>query len=365
MRCGLCYFGAGKEMSMTPEKVPVAVVGATGYTGAELLRLALAHPGIELVAICGQSKAGQKIADVLPSFVGVLDGTVEAFDPDAVAERARAAFCALPHGASAGVVSQLRDRGLAVFDLSADFRLSDPEVYRTWYGEHLAPARFGQGVYGLPELHREALRAADLVAVPGCYPTASILAIAPLLEAGLVQAEGLIIDAKSGVSGAGRSPSPATHLPEAAEGIRAYKVASHRHTPEIEQELGRLVGAPLTVTFTPHLVPMTRGILATAYATVARSDVTAEACTEAARALYRGSPSVVVLDAGSRPDTLWVRGSNRVHLAYVHDARAGRIVAMAAIDNLVKGASGQALQCWNLRFGFDEAEGLRATAGWP
>jgi len=201
------------EESMTRETVPVAVVGATGYTGAELLRLILGHPGLQLVSIGGQSKAGQKVADVLPSFVGVLDAVVEAFDADAVADRARAAFCALPHGASAGVVSELRDRGVAVFDLSADFRLSDAEVYRTWYGEHLAPARFGQGVYGLPELHREAIREADLVAVPGCYPTASILALAPLLHAGLVEPGGLIIDAKSGVSGAGRSATAKTHLP--------------------------------------------------------------------------------------------------------------------------------------------------------
>src|SRR5690606_36816503 len=183
-----------------------------------------------------------------------------------IAARSDAAFCALPHGASAGIVSALRDRGLRVFDLSADFRLRDREVYTEWYGEHQAPQRFGEAVYGLVELYREQLRGAELVAVPGCFPTAANLALAPLMKAGLIEPSGIVVDAKSGVSGAGRSPNAKTHLPEAAEGIRAYKVASHRHTSEIEQELGLLAGAPLRVLFTPHLVPMTRGILSTAYA---------------------------------------------------------------------------------------------------
>ena len=209
------------------------------------------------------------------------------------------------------------------------------------------------------------LRNADLIAVPGCYPTASTLALAPLIQSGLVNAEGSVVDAKSGVSGAGRGLSTATHFPESAEGVRAYKAGAHRHGPEIEQELRRLSGVPIRITFVPHLVPMSRGILATCYARPSSSSVTAEACTEAARVLYDASPSVCVLDEGQHPDTLWVRGSNRVHVSYTQDPNSGTIIAMSAIDNLVKGASGQAIQCLNVRFGFDEGEGLRATAQWP
>ncbi|MFW6050193.1 MAG: N-acetyl-gamma-glutamyl-phosphate reductase [Myxococcota bacterium] len=347
------------------QTIPVAVVGATGYTGAELLRLLVGHPRVEVVRVCGHGKAGQPIAAVLPSFAGVLDGEVAAFDAADVAEAARVAFCALPHGASAGIVDELRRRGVTVFDLSADFRLRDLGTYTATYGAHLAPERVGEAVYGLVELHRAALRSADLVAVPGCYPTSAILPLAPLLRQGLVSASGIVVDAKSGVSGAGRAPRASTHLPEAAEGIRAYKAGGgHRHVPEIEQELSGVAGEEVRVSFTPHLVPMTRGILATAYAT-AVPGTTAQACTEAARALYAESPSVVVLDAGAHPDTLWVRGSNRAHVAYAVDARAGRVVAQCALDNLVKGAGGQAVQAFNVRFGLGEDAGLRATAVWP
>lgn len=347
------------------QRIRATIVGGTGYTGAELVRLLVTHPHVEIASICGQSKAGQRIAAVLPSLAGVMSGRVAAFDADEVAAGADVVFCALPHGASAGIVSALRDRAKVVVDLSADFRLSDPAVYAEWYGEHLAPERFGEGVYGLVELHREELASADLIAGPGCYPTASTLALAPLLSADLVEREGLIVDAKSGVSGAGRTARPNTHLPETSEGIRAYKTAGqHRHTPEIEQELSRIAGQDIRLTFTPHLVPMSRGILATAYA-MAKPGVTADDCTRAAEKLYEGSPSVVVLDAGSHPDTLWVRGSNRAHVSFALDPRTGRVVAQAVIDNLVKGASGQAIQAMNVRFGFPEGAGLEAPAHWP
>jgi len=350
---------------MAGQELRVAVVGATGYTGVELVRLLLGHDRARVSFLGGHGKAGMPVASALPSLAGLVEGEIEAADPEAIAARADVAFCALPHGASAPLVKALRGRGVVVLDLSADFRLADLEAHRAWYGEHHAPELVGTAVYGLCELHKEELRSADLVAVPGCYPTASTLAIAPLLREGLVAADGIIVDAKSGVSGAGRSPSASTHLPETAEGIRAYKIAGlHRHTPEIEQELSRVAGRAVRVTFTPHLVPMTRGILATAYG-AAREGTTAEACTEAARALYAGSPSVHVLEPGSCPDTLWVRGSNRVHLSYTLDARTGRIIAQAAIDNLVKGAAGQAVQCMNLRFGLPEAEGLRSPAVFP
>lgn len=347
------------------DTIPVAVVGATGYTGAELLRLLVVHPRANVVRVCGHGKAGQAIAQVLPSFAGVLRGEVVRFEADDVAQVAKVAFCALPHGASAGIVDALRSRGLVVIDLSADFRLRDRDVYAATYGEHGAPGRLGEAVYGLVELYRDALRAADLIAVPGCYPTSAILPLAPLLHRGLVEPTGLVIDSKSGVSGAGRAPTPSTHLPEAAEGVRAYKTGGvHRHVPEIEQELSAAAGAEVRVSFTPHLVPMTRGILTTAYATAA-GDATAAACTEAARSAYAGSPSVVVLEPGSHPDTLWVRGSNRAQLSYVDDRRTGRIIALCAIDNLVKGAGGQAVQAFNVRHGLDEGDGLRSTAMWP
>lgn len=349
---------------MSIDPIRAAVIGATGYTGAELLRLLHGHPRFSIGYVAGHSTAGEPIAQVLPSFLGILDGVVEPFDAEAIAERADVAFCALPHGASAPSVDALREKGLVVFDLSADFRLADLDVYAEWYGEHGAPHRHPERVYGLVELNREAIASADLVAVPGCYPTAAILALAPILEAGLAKPAGIVIDAKSGVSGAGRKPSPKTHLPEAAEGIRAYKVGSHRHTPEIDQELGRAAGTPLKVLFTPHLVPMTRGILITAYADAAEG-ATVESLTAAARERYAGSPSVVVLDPGQAPDTLWIRGSNRVHLGYALDQRSGKVIAMGTVDNLVKGAAGQAIQAANVRFDLPEGMGLEQPAAWP
>jgi N-acetyl-gamma-glutamyl-phosphate reductase len=354
------------EMSkMTSKPIRAIVVGGTGYTGAELVRLCLGHPFIELVSIVGNTTAGQSVTDVLPSLRGVFEGSVQAFDPDDVVKHADVAFCALPHAASAEAVGKLRERGLKVIDLSADFRFADRSVYESLYGAHPVPERLSEAVYGLVELHREEIRRADLIAVPGCYPTASTLALAPLVQNELIRLEGIAIDAKSGASGAGRGLSNATHFSEAAEGVRAYKAAVHRHGPEVEQELSGLAKTRVSVTFVPHLLPMTRGILATCYAQPTDASVTAAACTEAARALYAGSPSVEVLEAGQHPDTLWVRGSNRAHLAYTQDRNNGTIIAMSTIDNLVKGASGQAIQCLNVRFGIDEGAGLEAPALWP
>ena len=350
---------------MTSRPIRATIVGGTGYTGAELVRLVLGHPSLELASIVGNTTAGQAVSEVLPSLRGVVDGQVDAFDPDAIAKQADVVFCALPHAASAEAVSALRERGQKVLDLSADFRFDDLAVYEAWYGKHPVPERLPEAVYGLVELHREELRDADLIAVPGCYPTASTLALAPLIENGLIRTDGIAVDAKSGVSGAGRGLSNATHFPESAEGVRAYKAGAHRHGPEIEQELSRLAGSPVQIAFVPHLLPMTRGILATCYAQPADSSVSAAACVEAARSLYRGSPSVQALDEGEHPDTLWVRGSNRVHVGYAQDRRSGTIIAMSAIDNLVKGASGQAIQCLNVRFGLDEGAGLQAPAQWP
>lgn len=349
------------------DHVRVAIVGASGYTGAELIRILLGHPRVTLRDLSARERVAPRIGAVLPHLTGLIELPVETFDPDRIASRAEVAFCALPHGASIEAVRALRDRGVRVFDLSADFRLRDAEVYRAWYGApHAAPDLLNQAVYGLVELHREALRGASLVAVPGCYPTASTLPLLPLLAEGLARSDEIVIHALSGVSGAGRTPTTSSHFSETAEGVRPYKIAgTHRHTPEIEQTLSQVAGRPVTVTFTPTLLPMTRGILATAYVRPAREGITVETLVGTARKYFSASPSVAVLEPGQLPDTLWVRGSNRAHVAYAIDARAGWIVAMGAIDNLVKGAAGQAVQCMNVALGFPEAMGLSSPAMWP
>lgn len=349
------------------ERVRVAIVGASGYTGAELVRLLLQHPRADITALVAKERVAPKASTVLPSLTGVLDLPIERLDPDAIAAKADVAFCALPHGASIEAVAALRARGVRVFDLSADFRLADPTVYAKWYGaEHAAKDLLGTAVYGLCEQNREQLRDATLVAVPGCYPTASTLPLLPLLAKGLLELDdAIVIHALSGVSGAGRSPNASTHFSECSEGIRAYKIAgTHRHTPEIEQTLSRAAQQPVRVTFTPTLVPMTRGILSTSYVTPTR-EIAVDELIAIAREFYQHSPSVSVLDAGMLPDTLWVRGSNRAHVAYAVDAHANKLVCMGTIDNLVKGASGQAIQCMNLALGWDEGLGLRAPAQWP
>jgi N-acetyl-gamma-glutamyl-phosphate reductase len=348
-------------------RIPVAIVGATGYTGAELVRLLLQHPHVELVALAGRSRAGERFDDVFPSFKGVLDQLVEPFDADRLAERAKLVFCALPHGQSIPTVGALVDRGVDVIDLSADYRLRDALTYQQWYGiEHSRPELLARAVYGLPERHHRAIPEAKLIAAPGCYPTASILALGPLLDRGLVEPDGLIIDAKSGVSGAGRGASQSSLYCEAAEGVHPYNVAGrHRHTPEIEQELLARAPASARLLFTPHLVPMIRGMLATCYARPTDSGLPATAYVEALRDAYRRAPLVTVLDGESPPDTAHVRGSNRAHVTAVVDPRTGWVLAIAAIDNLGKGASGQAVQCMNLRLELPETSGLESTALFP
>jgi N-acetyl-gamma-glutamyl-phosphate reductase len=348
----------------------IAVIGAGGYTGAELLRIVHRHPELSLELVAARENAGKRLDTVLPSTLGVAgvgERVLEAFDPDRaseVAKRVDVAFLCLPHAASAKAGKALYDAGVRVVDLSADFRLKSRETYENTYGPHPAAELLSVAVYGLPELNRRELEGARLIAAPGCYPTSAILPLFPLLSAGLVSKVGIVIDSKSGVSGAGRTPGPAYHLPETAEGMRAYKVAgAHRHTPEIEQELTRAAGAEVHVVFTPHLAPMTRGILSTTYAQL-EPGVTEEDCRAAARKLYENG-LVSVLDAGVLPDTLWVRGSARAHVGYAVDKRGRTVIAMGAIDNLARGSSAQAVQALNVAMGWPDATGLPEIAQFP
>ena len=347
-----------------------AIIGAAGYTGSELVRLIHRHPELSLAMVAARDNAGKRLDQVVPSTLGVKgvgELVLETFDPEnarELAKRVDVAFLGLPHAASAKAGKALYDAGVRVVDLSADFRLKSVEAYEKTYGPHPAPELFASAVYGMPELHRKELAGARLIAAPGCYPTSSILPLAPLLKAGLIAKDGIIIDSKSGVSGAGRSPGQAYHLPEAAEGIRPYKVAgAHRHTVEIEQELSLAAGEKLEVVFTPQLAPMTRGILSIAYARLLPGK-TEDDCRAAARELYREG-LVSVLDKGVLPDTLWVRGSARAHVGYAVDTRVSTVLAMGAIDNLAKGASAQAIQALNVALGWPDALGLPEVAEFP
>lgn len=339
------------------ERVPVALVGATGYTGAEALRLLLQHPGVRIAALCAERNAGKPLAEVLPPFAGVALPPLEAFDAAAVARAASFVFLGLPHGAAQHAAADLLAAGARVIDLSADHRFDDPDAYAAVYGAHQRPESLAHTVYGLPEHNRERIRGARLVGCPGCYPTSVILAATPARRAGLVADDEVLADSKSGVSGAGRSPGPGTHFPETAEGFRAYKTLQHRHAPEIARALGAR-----RVRFVPHLVPMNRGILSTVYLRL-RAGVTAAQVREAYEAAYTGEPFVHLLPAGEHPDTRHVRGTNRCHLGLFVDDDL--LVVQSAIDNLGKGAAGQAVQCLNLMAGLPEDMGLGHTALFP
>ena len=358
------------------ERLRVGIVGAAGYTGAELLRLIHGHPRLELTFVAARERAGQKLAEAVPSTAGVPrlgDRVLETFDPSnagTLRQRCDVAFLGLPHEASGPAAEALLAAGLVVVDLSAAFRMKEATSYEPWYGHRHATALSQKAVYGLPELHRSELRGARLIATPGCHVTSALLPLAPLLghrgsgDEPLIARDGVVVDTKTGVSGAGRSPSASTHFAETAEGARPYKVAgAHRHTPEIEQELSILAGGSVRVLLTPHLVPMTRGLLSTCYAR-ALPGTTAEACRAAARAFYREG-LVTVLDGDHLPDTLFVRGSARAHVAYALDVRTGFLVSMCAIDNLARGASAQAVQALNVSRGWPDALGLPEVGLFP
>ena len=326
----------------------VAVLGAAGYAGAIAAQILYRHPFFELAHVTARGEVGQRLDDVHPRTRVPL--ALEAFDPERHA--VDAAIVAYPHGAAAPVVADLRARGTRVVDLSADFRLRDRAVYEDWYGEHKAPKLFGQGVYGLPELTRDAVACADLVANPGCYPTAALLGLAPLARAGLIG--DVVIDGKSGVSGAGRGATNTTHFISADENVSPYKIAGHRHTPEIEQELAAL-GNDVTVTFTPYLLPLAQGELVTSYVTPSR-EVSARELAELFDDAYAREP-FVELRAGP-VGVIDVRDTNFCRISWHSDPRTGRAIVFAAIDNLWKGAASQGVQNLNLMFGRPETEGL-------
>ena len=305
------------------------------------------------------------ISDIFPTLRGRCDLTLENLEPVRVAGKADLIFTALPHKAAMEVVPTFLKLGKHVIDLSADYRLSDPAVYGAWYEPHLNPANLKKAVYGLPEVRRAKIKGARLVANPGCYPTSIILALAPLLKKGLINTGDIIADSASGVTGAGRSAKVDSLYCEVNEGFRAYGVGGvHRHTPEIEQELSLLAGEPLVITFSPHLAPMDRGILSTIYATP-RKATTTEKLVKLYQEFYRGEPFVRVLPQGSLPSTAFVRGSNFCDIAPLVDQRSGRVIIVSAIDNLVKGASGQAVQNMNIVCGFPETMGLEGLALFP
>lgn len=341
---------------MTGTRLKIAVLGASGYTGAELVRLLARHPNADMVALSADRRAGLALGSVFPHLAGLdLPGLVSMDDIDY--SGVDFVFCGLPHGTTQEVVAALPDT-VKVADLSADFRFADPATYARWYGhEHMAPQLQKEVVYGLTELARPAIRNARVVACPGCYPTSAQLPLIPLLEAGLISPEDIIVDSKSGVSGAGRAAKEGSLFCEVTEGIHAYGIASHRHAPEIEQGLSAAAGKPVIVTFTPHLVPMSRGILSTIYVRLAKGVAAAD--LRGALALrYRGEPFVRVLPEGAAPQTRHARGSNFCLMGVFADRTPGRAIICSAIDNLVKGASGQAVQNFNLMMGLDETTGL-------
>ncbi len=342
----------------------VAIVGASGYTGVELARLLSVHPGVSIACVTSQQSAGKPLSSVFPSLRGLVDLPCDPLDVELVCSKADLIFAALPHKTAMEVVPGFLAAGKKVVDLSADYRLQDQAVYEQWYQAHSSPELLAEAVYGLPELYRDRIKESRLVANPGCYPTSVAIALAPLLKADLIRPESLIIDSKSGTSGAGRSAKVGALFCEVNEAFKAYGVASHRHTPEIEQTLSAVAGTPVRVNFTPHLLPVSRGILSTCYADL-RQGATSRDLHELFERTYADEPFVRVCEAGALPDVSFVRGSNFADVGLVVDSRTQRVIVVSAIDNLVKGAAGQAVQNMNLMMGFDEKDGLGVVPLFP
>ncbi|NVN98891.1 MAG: N-acetyl-gamma-glutamyl-phosphate reductase [Geobacteraceae bacterium] len=343
----------------------VAIVGASGYTGVELIRILHNHPEVAVTTVTSEQSAGKRISQVFPSLRHRCDLQLEALDPGKIAAKADVVFTALPHKAAMAVVPTFLESGCKVIDLSADYRLHDATEYAAWYEPHLNPELLIHAVYGLPEVRREEIAGADLVANPGCYPTSVILALMPLLKEGLIDTTSIIADSKSGTSGAGRGAKVDTLYCEVNEGFKAYGVGGlHRHIPEIEQELSLLADSNIVISFTPHLVPMDRGILSTVYA-MPKGSLTTKQLLDIYEEHYDGEAFVRVLPEGEFPSTAFVRGSNFCDIGLTVDKRTGRIIIVSAIDNLVKGASGQAIQNMNIVCDFPEIMGLELIPVFP
>ncbi|MHB8907807.1 MAG: N-acetyl-gamma-glutamyl-phosphate reductase [Syntrophales bacterium] len=344
--------------------IRVGIYGGSGYTGQELLRLLIGHPAAKVTAATSRRFAGVPVAEVYPVFSGLTDLVYTDTSPDEMAGLADLIFLALPHGVSMEVAPFFLKAGRQIVDLSADFRIRDAATYEAWYRPHTAAGTIREAVYGLPELYREQIRTSRLVANPGCYPTSIILGLAPVLRSRLIDADSVIADSKSGVSGAGRDPQITSLYCEVAGGFKAYKVGQHRHTPEIEQELSALAGGEMKISFTPHLLPVKRGILSTIYARLER-DVTGDEATALYREFYRDEPFVRICRAGQLPALSSVVGSNYCDIGVTVDKRTRRIIIVSVIDNLIKGASGQAIQNMNLMCGLKEETGLPGIALFP
>ncbi|MBW4655336.1 MAG: N-acetyl-gamma-glutamyl-phosphate reductase [Kaiparowitsia implicata GSE-PSE-MK54-09C] len=349
-------------------KIPVGIVGASGYGGVQLVRLLLDHPLLELVYLGGESTAGKAIGEIYPHLGHRVSLKVESVDLEVIGDRCQVVFLSLPNGLAYKMAPRLLEKGCKVLDLSADFRFSNLETYTSWYGvDRQDGAIASTAVYGLPELYRDRIVDAQLIGCPGCYPTASLLGIAPLLKQGLILSETAIIDAKSGTSGGGRQP-PKTGmlLAEADNSFGAYGIGGrHRHTPEIEEICSDLAGHEVLMQFTPHLVPMVRGILATIYATMRDPGLVRDDLLTIYQAFYRNAPWVQVLPSGIYPQTKWACHTNLCYIGVEIDPRTGRVIVISAIDNLMKGQAGQAVQCLNIMMGWDETLGLPQLSFYP
>ncbi len=355
--------------------IKIAIIGASGYTGGELLRLLRHHPNMEVTVITSRQNSGKSVLEVFPHLRGAYDDlTFEEPNYADIKGRVHGAFTALPHGASVEAVSVLsmgaagasakdsqnnisKDNIMPVVDLSADFRFNNIATYEATYALHTKPNLLEKAVYGLPEMYRDKIKDANIVGNPGCYPTGAILGLYPLLKKGLIKTDGIIVDSKSGVTGAGRVSSPLTHFPEIAEGLHAYKVGNHRHAPEIEENLTTAASKEITITFTPHLIPINRGILTTIYAEI-KEETSLDEVLNTFSNIYADEPFVRILPSGVIPNTAWVRGSNFIDIGAVVVEKTKRLVIVTAIDNLVKGAAGQAIQNMNLILGLPEETGL-------
>ena len=352
---------------MAGKEIKVGIVGALGYAGGELVRLLCTHPNVRLAYLSSEMEKPLRMSDVLPNLRGFLDAECVPYDPQEAVKQSEVLFIAQHAGWAAKYAGTFLEAGVKVIDFGADFRLRSPAEYQKWYEiPHESPKLLDTAVYGLPELYRTQIKDANLIANPGCYPTGAILALAPLLKERLIEPDTIIVDSKSGVSGAGRmSHKLELHFPELNQSVKAYNVGIHRHTPEIEQELGVAAGRPVIISFTPHLVPITRGILTTAYADLISKEWTSEELTEVYRTFYKSEPFVSVLAPETYPATKDTYGSNACYIGLKVDLRTGRVIVISALDNLVKGAAGQAVQNMNIMFGLDERAGLNGPGVFP